>query len=173
MGADREAGLAGGRAGSTPGSGYPTHPGSRQGAPGRRGQLWGCLLPTAAPCSLISLQTAYPPGGDTTPPLLPVASSPCRPLWPWHLTLVPSLQAPRLTTPPRQHQIRRAPSDPIHLALSSVPSHLSTSTLSIQSTIRLHSTSSSKFKPGPPPHLLSGVSFQATLNVLYTCLTQP
>lgn len=36
-------------------------------------------------CSLISLQTAYHPGGDTPPLFLAVASSPCRPLSPWHL----------------------------------------------------------------------------------------
>lgn len=71
-----------------------TDPGSRRGEPGRRGQLWGCPLPTAAPCSLRSLQTTSHPAGDSPPLLLPVASSPCRPLSPWPRHRDPALHFP-------------------------------------------------------------------------------
>lgn len=93
-------------------------------------------------------------------------------------TLDPALHSPSgWTIDEPHHPASPAPnwtsaSDPLYLALSSVPSHLFSSTLDVQFLTHLHSTTSSKFNPGPPPHLLSGL-LPGTLTVPYTCLTQP
>lgn len=128
-----------------------------------------CVL-AGAPFSLIHLQAT-----TRQRTLLPFCCpQPPHPVTLCRLGTFTLLQVEPLTsfiTPPCQHQIGLAPSDPIHLALSFVPSHLFTSILSDQSTTRLHSTI--KIQPRPSSSSPLRSLLPGTLSVPYTCLTQP
>lgn len=128
-----------------------------------------CFL-AAVPFSLISLQAI-----TEQRTLLPFCPHPPHPVALCRLGIFTLLLVEPLgsfTTPPCQRRIVLAPSDPIHLALSSVPSHLFISTLSVQSTTYLHSTIEIQPRPSSSSSPLTGL-LPGTLNVPYTCLAQP